>query len=86
MIVPIATAIATIVATVVPVLRSNRKIVEELKDIKVDTKRLIMHDDQCSLEERLRAGDDYLNLGGNGVSKIYYESLIKKYKDERCDG
>jgi hypothetical protein len=84
-IVPLATAISTIIAIVVPVLKSNSRILHEVKGVKLDTKRLILHDDQCSIEERINAGDEYMKLGGNGASRIYYEGLVAKYKKEICE-
>jgi hypothetical protein len=39
-----------------------------------------MHDEHLPIEERLSAGQRYIDLGGNGATRAYYEKLADEYK------
>lgn len=61
------------------------KVVESLEELKKDTKENKMYilkdiimNDQLSLEERVKAGDDYVANGGNGFVKEVYHKLLDK--------
>jgi hypothetical protein len=82
-IVPVATAIGTLI----PVLKSVFSIkpwlikFEKKLDLNArDIQRLILHDEYLPLEERLSAGQRYIDLGGNGATRAYYEKLAEEYK------
>ena len=45
--------------------------------------RLTVMDSDMPMSERLIAGKDYLNRGGNGDVKKYYESLERKVNQEK---
>ena len=80
MIVPVATAIATIISILVPVLRSKSETRKRLDSIQMIVLQLVLHDTHLPESERLKAGEKYLDLGGNGGSAAYYEELEAKYR------
>lgn len=46
--------------------------------------RLVIMCDNMPLEERIKAGDDYLRCNGNGAVKHYYNNiLLKKLEDKK---
>ena len=83
---------ALVVSTIV---RNNRQLNDKLRGLERgvagigrDTKRLIVHDDKCTIEERINAGKEYVELGGNGSTEVYLNTLIHKYRlscEERED-
>ena len=83
---------ALVVSTIV---KNNRQLNDKLRGlergvagISRDTKRLIVHDDKCTIEERINAGKEYVELGGNGSTEVYLNTLIHKYRlscEERED-
>jgi hypothetical protein len=85
LIVPIATSIGTLI----PVLKSVFSIsgwftkFEKKLDLNSrDIQRLVLHDEHLPMEERLSAGQRYIDLGGNGATRAYYEKLVETYKKE----
>jgi hypothetical protein len=82
-IVPVATAAGTLI----PVLKSVFGIkpwfvkLEKKLDLNSrDIQRLVLHDEHLPMEERLSAGQRYIDLGGNGATRAYYEKLVEEYK------
>ena len=61
---------------------------EELKTNTLNTLKNTICNDNIPLSERLAAGKDYIERGGNGGVKIYYHKLEEEYekklqKDDR---
>lgn len=85
------TSVGSVAAIVIPVIRSNQAVQRHLKsqDASIlvlgrDMKRLIVHDDKCTIEERINAGKEYVDMGGNGSTEVYLRTLMQKYK-EACE-
>jgi hypothetical protein len=55
------------------------KIKENQQQINLKLLRLTIYNKELSLEERIRAGEEYKELGGNGITKIYIERLVAEY-------
>jgi hypothetical protein len=43
---------------------------------------LVMHNTDISIEERIDAGQNYIDAGGNGSERIYFEKLANEYRRE----
>lgn len=43
--------------------------------------QIIIMSEEMPIEERLRAGAEYVNDGGNGAVKAKYRVLLKKYEE-----
>ena len=89
LLVSIITPVASALATLIPVLSAtatNRKVLTQKVDLIIrDISRLSMHDEHASLEERITAGDRYIESGGNGASKVYHMQLVDRYKKQLDD-
>jgi hypothetical protein len=76
--------ISTAVGTVIGVIKTNGskmdRISKDIKIISLDINRLTLHDEHLATEERLAAGEQYIQGGGNGVTRAYYEKLLSEYK------
>lgn len=44
--------------------------------------RLTIMSEEMPMEERLKAGEEYVKEGGNGAVKARYQILIKEYQKE----
>jgi DNA-binding transcriptional regulator GbsR (MarR family) len=61
---------------------TNKRIDEtnrRIDDLQLQVLRSNMHNTELPLSERIACGDKYIELWGNGESKLYYEGLKKKY-------
>jgi hypothetical protein len=85
LVISLGTAAATI-AGVIKVSGSKAaamdRIIKTMDGLSLDINRLILHDEHLSLEERLAAGERYVQGGGNGPAGAYYEKLLNEYKGE----
>ena len=76
------TAIITACITVCRVaIKLNKRAETNDKHIRenyLDIKRLVITSPYMPLGERIKAGDEYINAGGNGEVKHLYQTLIKK--------
>ena len=43
--------------------------------------QIIIMSEEMPIEERLRAGEEYVNDGGNGAVKAKYRVLLQKYEE-----
>jgi hypothetical protein len=43
---------------------------------------LVMHNTDISIEERIDAGQNYIDAGGNGSERIYFEKLSNTYRQK----
>lgn len=87
----IAGAIAAIVALIVKLARVIKKIVDFFKKLSTSVDTLVRHDkeqylsilritvmeEQMPLSERVAAAKKYIDAGGNGDVKQYYEEHLK---------
>ena len=85
----VITAITTIVGaitTIYKLVRSIEKKVDKfennLSTNTLSTLRLVIINEKMPLSERLKAGQKYTELGGNGEVHALYEALRDKYKKE----
>lgn len=69
----------------IKVIESFDKIEHEIQEVRKDTKENKMYilkdiiiNDKLSLEERVKAGDEYVANGGNGFVKEVYHKLLDK--------
>lgn len=62
------------------ILKKIDNIDDGVKHTQQDILRLALHSESLPIEERLNAGQKYVQSGGNGASKIFYQELCKKYK------
>lgn len=69
----------------IKVIESFDKIEHEIQEVRKDTKENKMYilkdiiiNDKLSLEERVKAGDEYVASGGNGFVKEVYHKLLDK--------
>lgn len=67
------------------VMEALDSLTSEVQEVKKDTKENKMYilkdiimNDKLSLEERVKAGDDYVENGGNGFVKEVYHKLLDK--------
>ena len=86
MIASIVTAITVISSTCFKVykfFRNLEKKYDEMNDILKNNTLYILKiavlDEQLPLTDRLKAGELYMDLGGNGVVKKKYQELLKEY-------
>lgn len=47
--------------------------------------QIIIMSEEMPLDERLRAGEEYVNGGGNGAIKAKYRILLQKYEEEHSE-
>jgi hypothetical protein len=78
-------ALTTIVVTCVKIFKIATKFKEwadtnekHIKENYLDIKRLVITSPYMPLGERIKAGDEYINAGGNGEVKHLYQTLIEK--------
>jgi len=84
--VAIITGAMTLIGVIISTWSSNRSITKDLNDIKEENKhqsldilRLTVMNQDMPVSERLIAGKKYLNRGGNGDVKMYYEKLVEEH-------
>ena len=78
-------ALTTIIVTCVKIIKIaikiNKRAEDNDKHIRenyLDIKRLVITSPYMPLEERIAAGDAYLNGGGNGAVKRLYNTLLEE--------
>ena len=86
MIASIVTAITVISSTCFKIykfFRNLEKKYDEMNDILKNNTLYILKiavlDEQLPLTDRLKAGELYMDLGGNGAVKKKYQELLKEY-------
>ena len=82
--------VSALVAAVTTIIVAIKKIAQfiirlaELKDSFDENTRLVLKliimSEDMPLSERIKAGERYIELGGNGMVKCEYEKLLKEYK------
>lgn len=91
----IISSVSSAALVVSTIIRQNRRLDTRLKGLSNavqgtgrDIKRLIVHDEKCTIEERINAGKEYVEMGGNGSTEVYLNTLMHKYRlscEERED-
>ncbi len=56
----------------------RKKADERIDENTIYTLKLVIMNNDLSLEERIAAGDKYVALGGNGYVKHIYQNLLEK--------
>lgn len=81
------TVIAGFVVAVLKMIRPLRSIEERIKQLEhythndyMNTLRLTVMSEEMPMEERLAAGEKYVQEGGNGAIKAKYHLLIEEYQ------
>lgn len=89
----VAGAIAAIIALAVKIIGVIKKVQKYFKDLRESVDELLAHDkdqykqilkltvmtENMPLSERISAAKKYMELGGNGDVKAYYEEHLKPY-------
>lgn len=89
----IAGALAAISALIVKIVRTVKKVIDYFKDLKDKVNTLVANDkdqkkailkltvmqDNMPLSERIQAAKEYIDMGGNGDIKAYYEEHLKPH-------
>ena len=89
----VAAAVTAVIALVVKIVKVVKKVIDYFKNLKDSVDTLLKHDkdqykailkltvmsDNMPLSERISAAKEYLELGGNGDVKAYYEENLKPY-------
>ena len=89
----VAGAVAGIVALIVKIVKGAKRAVTYFTDLKSSVDILVKHDhtqymailrltvmsDNIPLSERIAAGKEYLEAGGNGDVRHFYEANLKPY-------
>ena len=60
---------------------SHEEMKQTLKEHRIELLRLTLCSTEIPLTERLKAGDMYVKLGGNGEAKVIYKKLQEKFGD-----
>lgn len=84
----IAGAIFTIYKTAALIIEKVRKCIQFFKDLERHTRenymrslQLVIMSSEMPLEERLKAGEEYVKNGGNGEIKAKYKVLQQEYEE-----
>jgi hypothetical protein len=83
LIVPVVTALGVIGSQFKTAFDNGRKLdkIEKKVDLTSrDIHRLTLHDEHLPIEERIDAGQRYVDLGGNGSSLVYLDALKQQYE------
>jgi hypothetical protein len=59
------------------------ELINEIKGIKLDVLRIYILMEENPLEERIRAGKEYVSNGGNGFIELKLEELKKQWREEQ---
>lgn len=85
-IVAVITAVAAVVTVIIQNRQSNRRVEESMKKIQEHDEeqylailRLTVMAEHMPISERIIAGKKYIDAGGNGDVKKYYEKLLAEH-------
>lgn len=85
-IVAVITAVAAVVTVIIQNRQSNRRVEESMKRIQEHDEeqylailRLTVMAEHMPISERIIAGKKYIDAGGNGDVKKYYEKLLAEH-------
>ena len=81
------TSLSSAALVVSTIIKNNRRLYDKLRHLESsvtgtgrDIKRLIVHDEKCTIEERINAGKEYVEMGGNGSTEVYLKTLMHRYQ------
>lgn len=74
---------ATLIGVSIKIFFVGKKILKEQTANRMSILQLKITNKDMPLEERIKAGKEYLDLGGNGTVKIMYSELLDEYKQRR---
>lgn len=77
------TVIVSFLLGMYKVARSLEKLKDNINENTMYTLKLVILNEDLGIEERIKAGDRYISLGGNGYVKHIYENLIKEIDKKR---
>lgn len=72
------TVIVSFLVGMYKVVRNLEKLKENINENTMYTLKLVILNENLGKEERIKAGDRYIALGGNGYVKHIYENLLKE--------
>lgn len=72
------TVIVSFLIGMYKVVRNLEKLKENINENTMYTLKLVILNENLGKEERIKAGDRYIALGGNGYVKHIYENLLKE--------
>lgn len=92
----VATALTTISVFIGKIVKKAKKCINFFKGLQtqIDTiekhckenymreLQIIIMSEEMPIEERLRAGEEYVNNGGNGAVKAKYRVILQRYEEE----
>jgi hypothetical protein len=74
------TALFTGGASIIMVSKTSKQTHDMQKKQLMRINQLFLHDEHLPDSERINAGEQYVEDGGNGASKVYLEALKERYK------
>ena len=77
------TVIVSFLIGMYKVVRNLEKLKENINENTMYTLKLVILNEDLGIEERIKAGDRYISLDGNGYVKHIYENLIKEIDKKR---
>lgn len=81
-VIAIATAVGSLYKLIRKVDIKIDKFETNLRENTLSTLRLVIINEKMPLNERLKAGEKYVELGGNGEIHALYDALQEKYKEK----
>lgn len=85
----VITAVSIIITCFVTLYKFIRKVDKKIenfeqkqKDTQLSVLRLTIINDKMPLDERVDAGEQYVEMGGNGSVHVLYDVLRKEYESE----
>lgn len=81
----LATIVTTCIAIIKIAIKVNKRVEEQHRHTKenwIDIKKLIITSPYMPLNERLAAGEAYIEAGRNGGVKALYNELLEQFKKE----
>lgn len=89
----VVAAVLTIYGAAVKIIKPLNQLVKRFGKLEDQNRenylsllRLTISSEEMPLEERIRAGDKYINLGGNGAVRHKYQQLIEQLDKEVHNG
>ncbi|GHV79784.1 hypothetical protein AGMMS49944_15750 [Spirochaetia bacterium] len=79
------TALFTGGASVVMVSKTAKETHDMQRKQLMKINQLLLHDEHLPDRERINAGEQYVEAGGNGASRVYLEKLKERYKKSLKD-
>jgi hypothetical protein len=75
-----AESVSELTGTVNKLSRRVSTIDTKISSVEMSVLQLQLHDETLSIEERISAGQRYVDGGYNGATRVYCEKLLEEYK------